>query len=149
MSQELIPGYRSETRFVTDLGEVVFGTVTASVIRAENGAPLYGLRIVEDITKRKHLERELAAHATTASRLLTSFTPREVEILTLLCNGCTASKMAERLSLSVRTVESHLANSYRKLGVRSKDDAIAEFERLNAGRQPTSREGLPTDASDA
>ena len=140
MSEELIPGYRSETRFVTDLGEVVFGTVTASVIRAENGAPIYGLRIVEDITKRKHLERELVAHATTASKLLTSFTPRETEILTLLCNGYTASKMAERLSLSVRTVESHLANSYRKLGVRTKDDAMAEFARLT-WPSPTSREG--------
>ena len=133
MSEGLIPGYRSETRFVTDLGEVVFGSVTASVIRAENGAPIYGLRIVEDITKRKHLERELVAHATTAGKLLASFTPRETEILTLLCDGYTAAKMAEILSLSVRTVESHLANSYRKLGVRTKDDATAEFAALDLG----------------
>ena len=147
MSEELIPGYRSETRFVTDLGEVVFGTVTASVIRAENGAPIYGLRIVEDITKRKHLERELLAHAMTASKLLASFTPRETEILTLLCNGYTAAKMAERLSLSVRTVESHLANSYRKLGVRTKDDATAEFARLTLAVRDL-KGGLPTSASD-
>ena len=87
MSEDMIPSYRTETRFVTDVGEVVFGTVTASVIRGENGAPIYGLRIVEDITKRKRLERELAAHATTAGKLLASFTPRETEILTLLCDG--------------------------------------------------------------
>ena len=130
MSEDMIPSYRTETRFVTDVGEVVFGTVTASVIRGENGAPIYGLRIVEDITKRKRLERELAAHATTAGKLLASFTPRETEILTLLCDGYTAPKMAERLSVSVRTVESHVANSYRKLGVRTREDAAAELARL-------------------
>ena len=39
--------------------------------------------------------------------------------------------MAERLSVSVRTVESHVANSYRKLGVRTREDAAAEFARLS------------------
>ena len=104
--------------------------MTASVVRSEHGAPIYGLRIVEDITKRKRLERELVAHAATAGTLLASFTPRETEVLTLLCEGHTAARMAELLSVSVRTVESHLANSYRKLGVRTREDAAAEFSRL-------------------
>ena len=55
---------------------MVFGNVTASLIRNEIGAALYGLRIVEDITKRKRLEHELASHATTAGKLLASLTPR-------------------------------------------------------------------------
>jgi DNA-binding NarL/FixJ family response regulator len=38
--------------------------------------------------------------------------------------------MAKRLSVSVRTVETHLANAYRKLGVRTKEDAADEFARL-------------------
>ena len=130
MSADMIPGYQTETRFVAEDGDVVFGSVTASVIRGEHGAPIYGLRIVEDISKRKRLERELVAHATTAGKLLASLTPRETEILALLCDGYTASRMAQRLSLSVRTVESHLANGYRKLGVRTREDAVAEFTRL-------------------
>ena len=146
MSEELIFGYRTETRFVNDVGEVVFASVTASVIRGESGAPIYGLRIVEDTTKRKRLERELVAHATTAGKLLASFTPREIEVLTLLCDGFTALKMAESLSLSVRTVESHLANSYRKLGVRTKEDAAAEFARLTMAVTDL-KKGLPASAS--
>jgi PAS domain S-box-containing protein len=130
MSAEMIPGYQTETRFVTDAGDVVFANVTASVIRGEQGAPVYGLCIVEDVTKRKNLERELVAHAMTAGKLLASFTPRETEILTLLCDGYRAPRMARHLSVSVRTVESHLANSYRKLGVRTREDAAAEFARL-------------------
>jgi PAS domain S-box-containing protein len=146
MSEELIFGYRTETRFVNDVGEVVYASVTATVIRGESGAPIYGLRIVEDTTKRKRLERELVAHATTAGKLLASFTPREIEVLTLLCDGFTALKMAESLSLSVRTVESHLANSYRKLGVRTKEDAAAEFARLTMAVTDL-KKGLPASAS--
>jgi PAS domain S-box-containing protein len=146
ISAELISSYQTETRFVTDVGDVVFGSVTASVIRGEQGTPIYGLRIVEDITKRKRLERELVAHATTAGKLLASFTARETEILALLCDGYTAPRIAERLSLSVRTVESHLANGYRKLGVRTREDAVAEFARLNLAVNDL-KKGLPGSAS--
>jgi len=132
MSAGTIPDYQTETRFVTSRGDVVFGIVTASMIRGELGLPTYGLRIVEDITKRKRLEHELVSHATTARKLLASLTPRETEVLELLADGVTASRIAEQLSLSVRTVETHLANAYRKLGVRSRDDATAEFARLTS-----------------
>jgi signal transduction histidine kinase len=77
----MVPSYETETRFVTKDGEVVFGKVTASVVRDDNGSVVHGMRIVEDITKRKRLERELVAHATTAGKLLASLTPRETEVL--------------------------------------------------------------------
>jgi len=38
-------------------------------------------------------------------------TPRETEILELLGDAFTAPLLAEQLSVSVRTVESHLANA--------------------------------------
>jgi PAS domain S-box-containing protein len=126
----MIPSYETETRFVTKGGKVVFGKVTAAVVRDDNDAVVHGMRIVEDITKRKRLERELVEHATTAGKLLASLTPRETEILALLSGTDTAPQMARRLSVSVRTIESHLANAYRKLGVRTREDAAAEFARL-------------------
>lgn len=130
MSTGTVPSYQTEIRFVTKVGDVVFANMTAAVIRAELGAPIHGLRIVEDITKRKRLEHELVAHTTTAGKLLAGLTPREAEILERLDDTETASMMAERLSVSVRTVESHLANAYRKLGVRTRKEAAAEFARL-------------------
>jgi PAS domain S-box-containing protein len=144
MSEGTIPGYQTETRFIAKQGDIVFGNVTASMIRSEFGGPLYGLRIVEDITKRKRLEHELVSHASTAGKLLASLTPRETEVLELLSTEATASKMAEHLSVSVRTVETHLANAYRKLGVRTKEDAATEFGRLTgavAGLQPDFEDG--------
>ena len=74
MAEGAIPSYHTETRFVRKHGDPVFGYVTGSMIRNELGVPLYGLRIVEDITKRKRLEHELASHATTASKLLAGLT---------------------------------------------------------------------------
>ena len=130
MSAGTLPSYQTEIRFVTKAGDVVYANVTAAVIRGELGTPIYGLRFVEDVTKRKRLESELVAHATTAGKLLASLTPRETEVLELLHKTETASTMAEHLSVSVRTVESHLANAYRKLGVRNREDATAEFARL-------------------
>ncbi len=140
ISAGMVQSYETETRFVTKDGEVVFGKVTASVVRDDNDAVVHGMRIVEDITKRKRLERELVAHATTAGKLLASLTPRETEVLALLGGAGTAPQLARHLCVSVRTVESHLANAYRKLGVRTREDAVAEFARLRGAVA-----GLPQD----
>ena len=42
---------------------------------------------------------------------------RELEVLELVAAGLTNEAIAERLYLSVRTVERHLSNIYAKLGV--------------------------------
>ncbi len=122
--------HKTEIRLESSNQEDVVTSVTASVIQDETGVPMHCLWVLEDITNRKMLEREFAAHANTASKLLASLTSREVEILELLEETATASQIAHRLTLSVRTVESHLANAYRKLGVHSRSAAIAEFARL-------------------
>lgn len=44
-------------------------------------------------------------------------TEREIEVLHLAADGLTNNEIAERLTVSVRTVERHLSNVYSKLGV--------------------------------
>lgn len=48
---------------------------------------------------------------------------REREVLVLLAQGLSNKEMAQRLYLSVRTVEGYLANIYGKLGVHSRTEA--------------------------
>ncbi len=48
---------------------------------------------------------------------------REQEVLTLLAQGLSNKEIAQRLYLSVRTVEGHLVNVYGKLGVHSRTEA--------------------------
>lgn len=49
-------------------------------------------------------------------------TDREVEIMTLICQGRSKAYIAETLFLSVSTVQGHSRNLYRKCGVHSKQE---------------------------
>lgn len=65
-------------------------------------------------------------------RRTAQLTDRESEVLQLVAEGCTNAEVADRLVLSVRTVERHLLNAYRKLGVRGRAEATAAW--LSADR---------------
>jgi DNA-binding NarL/FixJ family response regulator len=57
-------------------------------------------------------------------------TDREWEVLDLLASGAGTEDIARTLVLSTETVRSHLKNLYRKLGVRSRDEAVEAARRL-------------------
>jgi DNA-binding NarL/FixJ family response regulator len=52
-------------------------------------------------------------------------TVRETQILRLLTAGNTNKEIAAKLVLSIHTIERHLQNAYRKIGVRNRADAAA------------------------
>jgi PAS domain S-box-containing protein len=54
-----ISNYKTEKRFLTRNGDVIWGLLTVSVVREADGTPLYAVRIIEDITARKRGEEEL------------------------------------------------------------------------------------------
>jgi LuxR family maltose regulon positive regulatory protein len=56
-------------------------------------------------------------------------TDREAEVLSLLTRGHTNLEIAAELFVSVHTVERHLQNAYRKVGVRNRADASAYMAR--------------------
>ncbi|MBI4788893.1 MAG: response regulator transcription factor [Chloroflexi bacterium] len=56
-------------------------------------------------------------------------TPREREVLRLLAQGLSNKDIAQKLYLSVRTVEGHLANIYGKLQVKSRTEAAVRASR--------------------
>lgn len=57
-------------------------------------------------------------------------TPREAEVLQLLAKDRTNLEIAAALRVSVHTIERHLQNAYRKIGVHNRADAAAHMARV-------------------
>jgi DNA-binding NarL/FixJ family response regulator len=64
---------------------------------------------------------------------ITSLTPREEEILTLLSKGFASKEIAEKLVVSYETVRDHLKRIYNKLHVHSRLEAVAKFKEAAPG----------------
>jgi len=89
--------------------------------RAEIGGRSFETQLIE------RLGAPLLAGHTSAPVALPveALTAREAEILALLASGLTNREIAQRLVLSARTVETHVARVTGKLGVNSRARAVA------------------------
>ena len=58
-------------------------------------------------------------------------TPREREILRLICAGYSNPEIASELVVTINTIKKHTSNIYGKLGIRSRTQAIARAHELN------------------
>jgi DNA-binding CsgD family transcriptional regulator len=116
--------FRSALRIHEAWGAVplVAATMTshAAMLRRKGG-PGDRARAARLSSEAAHLSRP-APTPTTAPGPLTA---RESDILRLLARGASNKEMARNLSLSVHTVERHVANLYQKIGVRNRAEATA------------------------
>ena len=74
------------------------------------------------------------------------FSHREKQVLELVLAGLTNSEIAGRLYLSESTVKSHLASTFRKLGVNSRRDAATRAMDPGIGLDFTTRPNFATTA---
>lgn len=68
--------------------------------------------------------RELHDFARTNKRRFARLSEREVEILTLVCQGLTNEEIAEKLFRSVHTIRTHRNNIWRQLEIKSVVEAV-------------------------
>ncbi len=83
-------------------------------------SPSVASQVIHRVVKQqaKTTQDSLSVH------LLDNFTRREHEILCLLAEGLDNSSIAQRLTITKRTVQNHICNIYGKLGVRTRTEAM-------------------------
>lgn len=69
----------------------------------------------------------VASDPVVRARILEVLTPRELEVAKLVVDGMPSTRVAKRLAISVRTVESHLDRIYDKLDVSSRQGLLRLF----------------------
>jgi DNA-binding CsgD family transcriptional regulator len=81
----------------------------------------------------EHARRELTASGERARRrqpdTRDELTAQELQVALIVAEGATNREAAARLFLSPKTIEKHLGNAYRKLGVRSRTQLALHLEK--------------------
>lgn len=113
-----VDGYLEKTAGVRSIAE--------SLRRVASGerafSPAHQRGAIAELGRRAQQARERSAGV--------DLTGRELEVLERAALGLTVGQIGTRMSLSPRTVETHLANAYRKLGARNRVQALARASEL-------------------
>jgi DNA-binding NarL/FixJ family response regulator len=106
-------GYVLKTASADTLVEAV-----RTVYRGESAlSPEVASKVVRQATGR--------APATAADQI-EPLTPREIDVLRLVAKGMTNREVGQKLGISHRTVQGHLASTYDKLHANSRTEAVTE-----------------------
>jgi DNA-binding CsgD family transcriptional regulator len=124
-------------RTLTRLGRRVQARASLQRVLADadrNGATLLAERA----------RRELVATGLRPRRAQTegvsSLTPRQRQVCDLAAAGTPNRAIAQQLFLSVKTVETHLATAYDKLGIATRDGLVDTLRAAGAGQLPSTRQ---------
>jgi DNA-binding NarL/FixJ family response regulator len=95
---------------------------TADAIVSSVVAVMSGERVMAGAVANRVLA--MLTGATTPKEFYDGLTNREIEILKLLANGMANKQIAYRLKISEKTVRNHVSNTYEKLGIYDRSQAV-------------------------
>ncbi len=79
-----------------------------------------------DVTRRIYSRfKSLSGSNVTVERNPSGLSPREMEVLTLICKGMRNEAIAKQLYVSQNTVKTHISHVLRKLGAKTRTEAVA------------------------
>jgi DNA-binding NarL/FixJ family response regulator len=102
---------------------VLKGSRAADLVQAVREVAA-GRRYLSPPLSERAIERYVQKAESTVRDIYDKLTNREREVLHLAAEGLTNAEIADRLSISPRTAETHRANLMRKLGLRTQTDLI-------------------------
>jgi DNA-binding NarL/FixJ family response regulator len=83
-----------------------------------------GESVLHPVIARKALDHFVRNAEKAGNHRVQVLTDREIEILRLAANGQSNKQISDELSLSIRTIQSHLGNIFNKLQVGSRTEAV-------------------------
>jgi DNA-binding NarL/FixJ family response regulator len=95
---------------------------SADAIVSSIVAVMSGERVMASAVANRVLE--MLTGTTTPKEFYDGLTNREIEILKLLANGMANKQIAYRLKISEKTVRNHVSNTYEKLGIYDRSQAV-------------------------
>lgn len=102
-------------------GYVLKDSSAASIVSSIM-AVMSGERVMASAVANRVLE--MLTGTTTPKEFYDGLTNREIEILKLLANGMANKQIAYRLKISEKTVRNHVSNTYEKLGIYDRSQAV-------------------------
>jgi DNA-binding NarL/FixJ family response regulator len=95
---------------------------SAAAIVSSIVAVMSGERVMASAVANRVLD--MLTGTSTPKEFYDGLTNREIEILKLLANGMANKQIAYRLKISEKTVRNHVSNTYEKLGIYDRSQAV-------------------------
>jgi DNA-binding NarL/FixJ family response regulator len=106
-------------------------------------SPTMAARLLPRIRDLVAVAGQPTSAAVTDERTVSDLTPREQQVLELVAQGAHDRDVAEQLVLSATTAKTHMQNILKKLGARTRAEAVARWRGDLLGRPSHSRPDAP------
>jgi two-component system nitrate/nitrite response regulator NarL len=116
--------------------EEALGAGAAGIVSKASPLEAVVVGVAEVAAGRFHIDDRVKAAIAAAKTAGPALTAREREILQLLAEGLSLEAIAEQLFLSPETVRTHTRNARRKLGARTRTEAVVAAMRTSQIRMP-------------
>lgn len=100
------------------LKDAPLNEIVSAVRMVHSGKTVFGQKAAGDVLSR------LATGTNEHGKAAKELHPREIQVLKLAAKGISNREIAKELVISERTVQTHLVNIFRKLGVTSRTEAV-------------------------
>jgi DNA-binding NarL/FixJ family response regulator len=126
----IVTGSKDRMQYARAIGQGAAGVlykacsidnIVSAILDAHWGRPIHRQ---EEILEFLSILRQDHENSAQSNRLATALTPRECDLLRALAEGLTDREIADRLFISVRTVQSHMMNLLDKLDAQSRLQAL-------------------------